>query len=118
MCAPTHKACKIVGGKTIHKLFGIHPNDYTFDYKTVKALLDAGITHILIDEVSMISSQMWCILKHIQTQYEFVFIGFGDFKQLKPVKEERIDFENLTIVKKLVHLHSVRTKNSASVQRQ
>jgi len=101
VCAPTHKACKIIGGKTIHKLFGIHPKDYTFDYKLIKALVNDGITHILVDEVSMISSQMWCLLAHIQKQYGFVFIGFGDFKQLKPVKEETINFENLTIVKQL-----------------
>jgi len=49
----------------------------------------------------MISSQMWGILSHIQKQYGFVFIGFGDFKQLKPVKEEHINFENLTIIKTL-----------------
>ena len=30
VCAPTHKACKIIGGKTIHKLFSIHPIDCTF----------------------------------------------------------------------------------------
>ena len=101
ICAPTHKACKIVGGKTIHKLFGIHPIDYTYDYKMVKSLIDDGLSHILIDEISMISSQLWCILSHIQEQYGFVFIGFGDFKQLKPVKEEHIDFQTLTIVKRL-----------------
>ena len=38
VCAPTHKACKIAGGNTIHKLFGIHPSDYTFDYKLVKGI--------------------------------------------------------------------------------
>jgi len=101
VCAPTHKACKIIGGKTIHKLFGIHPKDYTYDFKAIKSLSQAGITHILIDEVSMISSQLWCILAHIQKQYGFIFIGFGDFKQLKPVKEDKINFENLTIVKHL-----------------
>ena len=34
-------------------------------------------------------------------QYGFIIIGVGDFKQLKPVKEETINFENLTIVKQL-----------------
>ena len=103
ICAPTHKACKIIGGKTIHKLIGIHPVEYTFDYKLVKALVDNDITHILIDEVSMISSRMWGVLAHIQKQYGFIFIGFGDFKQLKPVKEDTLDFEHLTIVKQLLN---------------
>ena len=101
VCAPTHKACKIISGKTSHKLFGIHPIDYTYDYKLTKSLVDNEITHILIDEVSMISSQMWCVLAHIQMQFGFIFIGFGDFKQLKPVKEETINFEDLTFVKQL-----------------
>ena len=63
--------------------------------------MDNGITHMLTDEASMIPSHMWCGLAHTQKQYGFIFIGFGDFKQLKPVKEETINFENLTIVKQL-----------------
>ena len=98
-CSPTHKASKIINGKTIHKLFGIDPIEYTYDYKTVKALRDNGITHILVDEVSMISSRMWCVLLHIQTQYGFRFIGFGDFKQLKPPEEEHVEFESLRMLK-------------------
>jgi hypothetical protein len=41
------------------------------------------------------------LLSHIPKQYGFIFIGVGDFKQLTPVKEETIKFENLTIVKQL-----------------
>ncbi len=80
---------------------GINPIDYTYDYKLVKQLYNEGITHILIDEISMIPSKMWCVLAYIKIQYGFIFIGFGDFKQLKPVKEEHIDIQSLRVVKEL-----------------
>ena len=31
VCAPTQNACKLIGGQTLHKLFGINPIDYTCD---------------------------------------------------------------------------------------
>ena len=30
---PTHKACKLVNGVTIHRMFGINPTDYSYEYK-------------------------------------------------------------------------------------
>ena len=30
---PTHKACKIVNGVTLHRLFGVNPIDYSYEYK-------------------------------------------------------------------------------------
>ena len=47
----------------------------------------------------MISEQMWNVIAHIKHQFEFIFCGFGDFKQLKPVNEEHIDFLNTWILK-------------------
>ena len=32
---PTHKACKIVKGITLHRLFGVNPIDYSYEYKKV-----------------------------------------------------------------------------------
>jgi hypothetical protein len=42
---------------------------------------------------------MWNVIAHIKQQFGFVFAGFGDFKQLKPVGEEHIDFKHSWIVK-------------------
>lgn len=67
----------------------------------MKALVNDGITHALVDEVSMCSAQTWCLLAHIQKQYGFIFIGVGEFKRLKPVTEETIPFGNLSIIKQL-----------------
>ena len=96
---PTHKACKIVNGETIHRLFDINPIDYSYGYKKVQELQSNGIKYILLDEISMISERMWCVLAQIKTLFNFVFIGFGDFKQLKPINEEHINFKNSWIVK-------------------
>ena len=47
----------------------------------------------------MIQEQMWNIIAHVKKLFGFIFCGFGDFKQLKPVNEEHIDFLNSWIVK-------------------
>ena len=100
-CCPTHKACKLINGTTIHRTVGINPIDLSYEYKKAQALKDGGIKYIFLDEVSMISEKIWCILCHLKKQFGFIFIGFGDFKQLKPINEEHIDFKNSWIVKYL-----------------
>ena len=62
-------------------------------------LKNAGIKYMFIDEVSMTSERIWCILCHLKKEFNFVFVGFGDFKQLKPVNEERIDFHSCNLTK-------------------
>ena len=63
--------------------------------------------------MSMISEQLWNVIAHVKQQFGFVFVGYGDFKHLKPVKEDHIDFRNSWIVKyvfnnticELTHVH-------------
>ena len=33
---PTHKACKIANGITLHRLFDVNPIDYSYEYKNNK----------------------------------------------------------------------------------
>ena len=33
MVWPTHKACNLVNGNTIHRMFGISPIDLSYEYK-------------------------------------------------------------------------------------
>ena len=47
---PTHKACKIVNGQTIHRLFDINRIDYSYGYKKVQELQSNGVKYILLDE--------------------------------------------------------------------
>ena len=42
---------------------------------------------------------MWNVIAHIKQKIRLVFVGFSDFKQLKPVGEEHIEFKHNFIVK-------------------
>ena len=89
---PTHKACNSVDGCTIHRMFGINPTGLSYGYKKAQELKTAGIKYIFIDEVSMVSERIWCILCNLKKEFNFIFIGFGDSMQLKPVSEEHMGF--------------------------
>ena len=54
----------------------------------------------------MVSERIWCILCHLKKELNFIFIGFGDFMQSKPVNEEHIDFKNSWLVKHLFNNNS------------
>ncbi len=99
IAAFTHKASKIVNGKTFHQVLGIDMKTKKVDFKLIKYYNKIGIKYFFIDEISMIPSWLWNILAHIKKQYNFIFIGCGDWKQLKPVEEEHINFQNSWIVK-------------------
>ena len=103
---PTHKACNLVDGCTIHRMFGISPIDFSYEYKKAQDLKNAGVESIFIDEVSMVSERIWCIFCHLKKEFNFIFIGFGDFMQLKPVNEEHIYFQNSWLVEHLFNNNS------------
>ena len=50
-----------------------------------------GVEYIFIDEVSMISSYLWGVLRDIKRIYEFKYILVGDFNQLPPVEQNNYD---------------------------
>ena len=104
--AYTHKASIIVNGNTFHKVLGIDVKSRKPDFRLIKSYVKRGITHFLIDEVSMIPLWIWNILSHLKRQHKFIFIGCGDWKQLAPPEEEHIDFEDLQIVKGLLNYNS------------
>ena len=47
-------------------MFGISPIDLSYEYNKAENLKDAGIKYMFIDEVSMISEIIWCILYHLK----------------------------------------------------
>ena len=102
----THKAASIVGGTTLHRLLGIDVKTHKIDYKLIKSYVTGGVKYIFIDEISMIPSWLWNVLSHVKQQYGFIFIGCGDWKQLAPVDEEDIDFENAWLVKYMFNSNS------------
>ena len=72
---PTHKACKIVNGETIHKLSDINPINYQYGYKQVLAIKNYGIKYIFIDEISMISEKIWGVIAQIKTYLVSYLLG-------------------------------------------
>jgi hypothetical protein len=80
----THKASIIVNGNTFHKVLGIDVKTRKPDFKLIKSYASRGITHFLIDEISMIPLWIWNMLRHLKQQPKFIFIGCGDWKQLAP----------------------------------
>jgi hypothetical protein len=53
----------------------------TYIKTTVDKLKEEGVTWISIDEVSMISSKDWSVIRDIKNIYGFKFVLFGDFYQ-------------------------------------
>ena len=87
-------------------MFGINPIDLSYEYTTAHNLKAAGIKYVFIDEVSMVSEHIWCILCHLKNEFKFIFIGFGDFMKSKPVNEQHIGFQNSWLVKHLFNNNS------------
>ena len=103
---PTHKACNLVDGYTIHRMFGINPIDVRYEYTKAQDIKHAGIKYMFIDGVSMISEGILCILCHLKKEFNFIVVGLGDFMQLKPPNEEHTDFKNSWLVKHLFNNNS------------
>ena len=94
VCTPTHKSALIANAMTIYNLFNINPVDYTYIKTTVEKLKDKGVKWIFIDEVSMITSKIWSVIRDIKNIYGFTFILFGDFHQLPSVEAIHYDIVN------------------------
>ena len=60
----------------------------------------------------MVSERIWCTLCHLEKEFKFICIGFGDFQQLKPINEERIDFKSSWLVKHLFNKNCCHLKTA------
>ena len=94
VAAPTHKAALNVDGETIYSLFNINVHNHTYLKSTVDKLKSDGVEYILIDEISMINSKVWSILRDIKKIYGFIFILVGDFYQLPSIEDKRYNVIN------------------------
>jgi hypothetical protein len=93
-CAPTHKAALNINGKTIYDVFNINPHDHTYLKSKVEKMKNNGLKWVFIDEVSMINSKCWAVIRDIKRIYKFNFVLVGDFYQLDPVEEITFDVFN------------------------
>ena len=89
VCTPTHKSALIVDGITVYNLFNINPHDFSYLKSSVEKLKNEGLEWVFIDEISMISSKVWSVLRDIKRIYKFKFVLVGDFAQLDPVEEKK-----------------------------
>jgi len=86
--APTNKACRLIGGETMHR----------FAVKATGSFIrETKIKYIFIDEVSMMAEMFYkffIVLKRMRPDIKFIIAG--DFAQLLPVKDrvENCDYKN------------------------
>ena len=57
-------------------------------------LKEDGVKWIFIDEVSMITSKIWSVIRDIKNIYGFKFVLFGDYNQLPSVEAIHYDILN------------------------
>jgi GTPase SAR1 family protein len=93
-CAPTHIAGKSIGGMTCHKSFG-----YDITKKTHISNY-SSVDYIIIDEISMCDAKFYDEMNYIKKNNpNVIFICFGDFNQLPPVKHTGKQFLYYTMFK-------------------
>jgi hypothetical protein len=87
--APTNKAALNIGGATIHSFLKMTPDGY-ISPKFLKVIKDR-YQYIIVDEISMITKDLWKRLCLLKQETDIVFILLGDAKQCPPVENEKID---------------------------
>ena len=103
VAAPTGVAALNVGGTTLHALFGLRPGDeldsFLIRRRAIKleqtALAMRGLKTLVIDEVSMVSPQLFDAIDIICKTLKLSFSPFGgvqivacgDFLQLPPIQD-------------------------------
>lgn len=87
--APTNKASLNIKGTTIHKFLKMTSDGY-ISPKLIR-IIKKNYKYIIIDEISMITKELWkriCLLKQ---ETGCIFLLLGDEKQCPPVEDEKID---------------------------
>ena len=97
--APTNKAAININGSTIHKFFQL-TKDGKLGSKFLRYVHKKQIKYIIIDEISMITKDLWKKIALLKQATEIKFLLIGDSKQCPPVENEKIeDYFNHPTVK-------------------
>ena len=87
--APTNKAALNLKGSTIHKFLNM---DIDGNVSTAKLnYIKHKVNYIIVDEISMITKELWRRLAFVKRATGVIFLLLGDDKQLPPVEDEVID---------------------------
>jgi hypothetical protein len=87
--APTNKAALNIGGSTIHKFLKMTKEGY-ISPKLLK-IVKERYQYIIVDEISMITKDLWKRLCLLKQETDITFLLLGDEKQCPPVEDEKID---------------------------
>ena len=99
LLAPTNIAAVRIKGQTIHKFLRCNNDGSSLHVDHLMNII-RKYKYILIDEISMVNTQLYEYLALLRSQGIIFYIS-GDFKQIRPVKEEHIDFENSIVLNDL-----------------
>ena len=92
----TNKATIQLGGETIHKFLKID-KDGKIDKKWAKEQ-SKYIDVIFIDEISMISCELWKLLTELKRLSKCKFILIGDYRQLPPIENINVDWFKHSVI--------------------
>ena len=81
----TNKAALVLGGKTIHKTLSMDKGGKINKKSIGKIKREYDI--IVIDEISMINSEMWKRLVELKELTDLPFLLIGDYRQLQPIEK-------------------------------
>lgn len=100
--APTNRAARNIGGTTIHKALAINNNGKT---NSKSMMYYANKKFVIVDEISMISSNIWNYLMRLKQKYpHLIFILMGDYRQCPPIEDgKEIDYFNHSYTKHLTN---------------
>ena len=98
--APTNKAALNLKGSTIHKFLNM---DIEGNVSTKKMnYIKNNVKYIFVDEISMITKELWRRLAFVKQATGIKFLLIGDDKQLPPVEDDKVeDYFNHPAVKYL-----------------
>jgi len=100
--APTNKAALNIKGSTIHKFIAL--NEEGNISKKKLETIQKKYKYIIVDEISMITKELWERLVLLKQATGITFLLIGDQKQLPPVEDENIeDYFNHPAVKYLTN---------------
>jgi hypothetical protein len=114
--ALTNTAALKIGGSTIHKFFKISIDNDAVQPNIIYSIVK-HFKYVLVDEVSMIPTNLYRFLNLIK-MHGIVVSMAGDFKQLKPVLEEHIDFSDTPMLFDLVEGQKLLLKHNYRANQQ
>lgn len=90
----TNTAANNIGGRTLHNIFQIDIKNQTVLESKIKKFTESYDV-VIVDEISMIPSFLYSVLNLIKkTKPTMSIFLFGDWYQIKPVREEHMEFKN------------------------